>query len=175
MLFNFSKKNGNLYFSFLRLLLVCLFVFFGYIVSSLLCMGFLQLRQAGATLHCGGFSCCGAGALGTRASVVVARGLSSCGSWALQLWLTGSVVVAHGLCSCGTQAQLLHGMWDLPGPGIEPVVPALAGRFLTTAPPGKPLSFITIINRGLNVQITVLDMLMKHNKHLTFAMLQGQK
>ena len=28
-------------------------------------------------------------------------------------------------------------MWDLPGPGIEPVSPALAGRFLTTAPPGR--------------------------------------
>ena len=30
-------------------------------------------------------------------------------------------------------------MWDLPGPGIEPVSPALAGGFLTTAPPGKSL------------------------------------
>ena len=30
-------------------------------------------------------------------------------------------------------------MWDLPGPGLEPVSPALAGRFLTTAPPGKSL------------------------------------
>ena len=28
-------------------------------------------------------------------------------------------------------------MWDLPWPGIKPVSPALAGRFLTTAPPGK--------------------------------------
>ena len=28
-------------------------------------------------------------------------------------------------------------MWDLPGPGLEPVSPALAGRFLTTTPPGK--------------------------------------
>ena len=28
-------------------------------------------------------------------------------------------------------------MWDLPGPGIEPVSPALAGRFLITGPPGK--------------------------------------
>ena len=28
-------------------------------------------------------------------------------------------------------------MWDLPGPGIKPVSPALASRFLTTAPPGK--------------------------------------
>ena len=28
-------------------------------------------------------------------------------------------------------------MWDLPGPGLEPVSPALAGGFLTTAPLGK--------------------------------------
>ena len=28
-------------------------------------------------------------------------------------------------------------MRDLPGLGLEPVSPALAGRFLTTAPPGK--------------------------------------
>ena len=30
-------------------------------------------------------------------------------------------------------------MWDPPGPGIELVSPALAGRFFTTVPPGKPL------------------------------------
>ena len=28
-------------------------------------------------------------------------------------------------------------MRDLPGPGLKPVSPALAGGFLTTAPPGK--------------------------------------
>ena len=28
-------------------------------------------------------------------------------------------------------------MWDLPGPGLEPMSPTLAGGFLTTAPPGK--------------------------------------
>ena len=35
-------------------------------------------------------------------------------------------------------------MWDLPGPGLEPVSPALAGRFLTTLPPGKspPAEFL---------------------------------
>ena len=64
-------------------------------------------------------------ALGTQASVVVARGLSSCGSRAIE----------RRLSSCG--AQVLRGMWYLPGPGLEPVSPALAGRFLTTAPPGK--------------------------------------
>ena len=35
---------------------------------------------------------------------------------------------------------IYFGMWDLPGPGLEPVSPALAGRFLTTAPPGKSLN-----------------------------------
>ena len=37
-------------------------------------------------------------------------------------------------------------MWDLPGPGLEPVSPALAGGFLTTVPPGKsvfsPFNFL---------------------------------
>ena len=42
------------------------------------------------------------------------------------------------LSSCGLRAQLFRGMWDLPRPGLEPVSPALAGRFSTTAPPGKP-------------------------------------
>ena len=28
-------------------------------------------------------------------------------------------------------------MWDLPGPGIEPMSPVLAGGFLTAGPPGK--------------------------------------
>ena len=28
---------------------------------------------------------------------------------------------------------------DLPNPGIEPVSPALTGRFFTTEPPGKPV------------------------------------
>ena len=33
---------------------------------------------------------------------------------------------------------MLHGVWRLPGPGIEPMLPALAGRFFTTEPPGQP-------------------------------------
>ena len=33
-----------------------------------------------------------------------------------------------------------RGMWDLPGPGIEPKSPALASGFFTTEPPGKHLS-----------------------------------
>ena len=72
----------------------------------------------------------GAWALGVRASVVAACGLSSCGSRALE----------HRLSICGARALLLCGLWDLPGPGLEPVYPALAGGFSTTAPPGKPNS-----------------------------------
>ena len=55
-------------------------------------------------------------------------GLSSCGLRAPE----------RRLSSCGTRAQPLHTMWDLPGPGLEPMSPALAGGFSTTAPPGKP-------------------------------------
>ena len=44
--------------------------------------------------HHGGSSCCGARALGTRASVVMVHRLSSCGLWALE----------HGLSSCGARA-----------------------------------------------------------------------
>ena len=40
--------------------------------------------------------------------------------------------MAHGLsvsAACGIfLALLLRGMWDLPGPGLKPVSPALAGQ-----------------------------------------------
>ena len=59
------------------------------------------------------------------------------------LTIAASVVAEHRLqtrrlSSCDSRAQLLRGMWDLPRPGLEPVSPALAGRFSTIAPPGKP-------------------------------------
>ena len=34
-------------------------------------------------------------------------------------------------------AYLPHGMWNLHGPGIEPMSSALARGFLTAGPPGK--------------------------------------
>ena len=52
--------------------------------------------------------------------------------------VAGHRLQTHRLSSCGSRAQLLRGMWDLPRPGLKPVSPALAGRFSTTAPPGKP-------------------------------------
>ena len=44
----------------------------------------------------------------------------------------------------GSWAQPLCGTWDLPGLGHEPVSPASAGGLSTTAPSGKPLSFISL-------------------------------
>ena len=79
-----------------------------------------------------------------------ARAFSSCGKWGPlfiavrgPLTIAASLVVEHRLqkrrlSSCGSRAQSLRGMWDLPRPGLEAVSPALAGRFATTAPPGKP-------------------------------------
>ena len=79
-----------------------------------------------------------------------ARAFSSCGKQGplfitvhRPLTITASLVAEHRLqtrrlSSCGSRAQLLCGMWDLPRSGLEPMSPALAGRFSTTAPPGKP-------------------------------------
>ena len=79
-----------------------------------------------------------------------ARAFSSCGKRGpLFIAVRGPLTIAaalvaehrlqtHRLSNCGSWAQLLRGMWDLPRPGLKPVSPALAGKFSTTAPPGKP-------------------------------------
>ena len=66
---------------FFKYLFIYVFIF-GCVGSSFLCEGFLQLRQAGATLH-----------RGARASHY--RGLSCYGAQAQQLWLTGPVAPRH--------------------------------------------------------------------------------
>ena len=79
-----------------------------------------------------------------------ARAFSSCGERGPlfiavrgPLTIAASLVAEHRLQTrrlshCGSRAQSLRSMWDPPRPGLEPVSPALAGRFSTTAPPGKP-------------------------------------
>ena len=44
------------------------------------------------------------------------------------------------LSNCGTQAKLPCDMWNLTGPGIELVSPALIGEFLSTETPGKSMN-----------------------------------
>ena len=51
--------------------------------------------------------------------------------------------LSQGIPSCGSRASRLSCFKAcgilVPQPGIEPVSPALPGRFLTTGPPGKSL------------------------------------
>ena len=86
-----------------------------------------------------------------------ARAFSSCGKWGpLLIAVRGPLTIAappvaerklqtRRLSNCGSRAQSLRGMCDLPRPGPEPVSPALAGRFSTTAPPGKPQSLVFLM------------------------------
>ena len=65
-------------------------------------------------------------------------------------------------------------MWDLPGPGLEPMSPALAGRFLATVPPGKSQEIFKIqVLIALRIKYTeinliqeVQDLYTKHYKIL---------
>ena len=110
-------------------------------------MGTLQLRRGGPLLAAV------RGPLTTVASPVAEHGLQACGFQ--QLWLKPARLL-RGLSSCGSwpperrlsgrgaRAQLLRGMWDPPGPGLEPATPALAGGPSTTAPPGKPKCIISV-------------------------------
>ena len=96
-----------------------------------------------------------------------ARAFSSCGKRGplfitvrRPLAIAASLVAEHRLqtrrlSSCGSGAWLLRGMWDLPRPGLEPVSPALAGGFSTTAPPGKPCmhSFYVLFHYGVSQDI----------------------
>ena len=138
MLYNISLQLILFYFYFFKKFIYLIFKIYFWLCWVFVAVRGLSLAVASrgySSLHCAGFSLQWLLLLqstGSRrtGSVVVACGLSSCGLPALE----------RRLSSCGSRAQLLHSMWDLPRPGIEPVSPALAGRFLTTAPPGKPCS-----------------------------------
>ena len=72
------------------------------------------------TSHFSGFFCCKAWVLGAPATVVAAPALE------------------HRLNSCSTLGLVALQHVGAPRSGIEPVSPALASRFFTTEPPGKP-------------------------------------
>ena len=128
ILFQFFLKNIYLFIWLHRLLFIYLFLY-------------LFLAVLGLRFCARAFSSCG-----KRGPLFIAvRG---------PLTIVASLVAEHRLqtrrlSSCGSRAQLLHGMWDLPRPGLEPVSPALAGRFSTTAPPGKPSTSVFKILLGI--------------------------
>ena len=120
-----------------------------------------------------------------------ARAFSSCGKRGPlfiavhgPLTIAASLVAEHRLqtrrlSNCGSRDQFLRGMWDLPRPGLEPVSPALAGRFSTTAPPGKPLWEIFAIwyyvELGGLLWTSVLKLALPPQRHGPDAWLEDQE
>ena len=111
-------------------------------------LSLVATRRGYSLLQCAGFSLWWLlllRSMGSRRA-----GFSSCGSQAPE----------HRLSSCDARAQLLRSMWDLPGPGLESVSPALAGGFLTPAPPRKSTTYLYIwfdveINIHFSVQVEI--------------------
>ena len=71
----------------------------------------------------------------------------SCLEWGLLFSCNIRAFHCGDIFFCGVQSLGLKGfsscgMWDFLGPGIKPMFPALASRFLTTGPPGKYMSGI---------------------------------
>ena len=135
----YSLTTASLYFfiflimifknKFIYLLLRCVFI---------AARGLSLVAASGgySSLWCAGFSL--RWLLSFRSTGSRRVGFSSCGSWALE----------RRLSSCGAQAQLLRSMWDLRGPGLEPVSPALADGFLTTAPPAMSLHHFKYLHKS---------------------------
>ena len=121
-----------LYFSFFKNKFIYLFIYFIYLFI------YLFLAVLCPRFHERAFSSCGKqGPL-----FIAVHG---------PLTIVASLVVEHRLqtsklSSCGSRVQLLHSMWDPPRPGLEPMSPALAGRFSTTAPPGKPMHGVLFLS-----------------------------
>ena len=93
------------------------------------------------------------------------------------LTIAASPVAEHRLqtrrlSSCGSWAQLLRGMWDLPGPGLEPVSPALAGRLPTAAPPGKPFPKYWSLSHFSHTKYTPVGQIIRITENLHIN--QGQ-
>ena len=88
-------------FLFLMTFILCWVLLLHELSSSCRKRALLSSSSACAS-HCGGFSCCQARLQRAWSSAVVARGLSSCSSQALE----------HRLNSCGVWAPVLCSVWE---------------------------------------------------------------
>lgn len=132
-------------------------------VSSLLHVGFLQLQEGVATLlWCMGFShftgCVRCVASHSCGFLLCSIGPRACGLQQLQR------VVSMWVSSCGTWTQLLRGMLGFSLVlGIEPMFPALAGRFFTTRLPGKSVKSFTISCKADMLAVNSLNLCLSGN------------
>ena len=133
-----TRKVPTFLFYFIFKMYVCMYVWLRWVFIAACGLSLVVVSGGYSSFQCTGFSLW----------------------WLLLLWSTGSRRVGFSRCgsralerrlsSCGARALLLRSMWDLPGTGLEPVSPALAGGFLTTVPPGKSLHFCFICK--VNIQ-----------------------
>ena len=79
---------------------LCIYFFVWWVFIAVCRLSFIAVSGGYSLLSCVGFS--------LQWFLLLSMGFSSC---------------SVGLSSCNTWAQLLHSMWDLPIPGIEPVSP----------------------------------------------------
>ena len=127
---------------------MCIYIFINLFIYVWLSWVFIAARGHSLVAASGGYSLSWCAGFSLR--------------WLLLLWSTGSRrtgfsscgsrVLERRLSSCGAWAQLLYCMWDLPRPGIEPVSPALAGGFLTTALPGSPSFYIFLDKETMHLR-----------------------
>ena len=113
----FSKAAAPFYISASN---VWVFIFFQILVSTWCCLSFFLMGIIYLFIYF-------MAVLGLR---FCARAFSSCGKWGPlfiavlgPLTIAASLVAEHRLqtrrlSDCGSRAQLLHGMWDLPRPGL---------------------------------------------------------
>ena len=118
-------KLSSKFKSFATVLIVFFFFWLHWVFIAALGLSLVAVSGGYSSLWCAGFSLRWLLLLQSMSSRHA--GFSSCDLRALE----------HRLSSCGSRALLLRSMQYLPRPGIESVSPALAGGFLTTAPPGK--------------------------------------
>ena len=92
---NSAAMNIRVHVSFWIIVLLLFFFFWLHWVFIAVCgLSLVVASRSYSSLQCVGFSCCRAWALGTQASVVVARRPSSCGTQAVE----------RRLSSCGARA-----------------------------------------------------------------------
>ena len=110
--------------------------------------------------------------------------------FSLQLWPVGahlhccvwlliavaSLATECGLSGCSVLAKLLCDAWDLPGLGIEPMSPALAGGFLITRSPRKLPPFFSIIAIliGMKWSLIVVLICVSQRNWFLFTYLKSQ-
>ena len=145
---------------FLKKINLFIYLWLGWVFVAAHGLSLIAVSRGYSSLRCTGFSLWWLLLLQSKGSRHA--GFSSCGTWAQQLWLAGSRVQAQQLWCTGLVAP-----WHVGSSWTRAwtVSLALAGRFLTTAPPGKPENTLSRSNKG---QLYKKELYTHTHTHLLF-------